>query len=239
MDKAIAKKILEETKEDYERIAEGFSSSRSYIWPEMEVLSQYVKDGDNILDVGCGNGRFYELFRNQSVIYTGVDSSSSLIKIAQRNYKLDKEKFIVADALNLPFRDQYFDKVFMIAFLHQIPSRKFRQRVLKEARRVLKSDGLLLLTNWDLWRPKKWPLLFKYTFLKLFKQTGLDLKDVIIKWNGKGGIGYYHLFTLRELKKLLEKISFKVLENYYSRKRKKVHWWQGRNIVTIAQKMVK
>lgn len=57
-----AQKILEKTKRDYEQLAEEFSNTRANLWFELQELAKYVKGGDKILDLGCGNGRLYELF---------------------------------------------------------------------------------------------------------------------------------------------------------------------------------
>ncbi|PIX02803.1 SAM-dependent methyltransferase, partial [bacterium (Candidatus Gribaldobacteria) CG_4_8_14_3_um_filter_42_11] len=41
-----------------------------------------VKDGDKVLDVGCGNGRLVKAFENKKISYLGVDNSEKLIKLA-------------------------------------------------------------------------------------------------------------------------------------------------------------
>ena len=60
MDKEYAKKILEETKENYNLISEDFSITRDKFWEELGFLSKYVNDSDKVLDLGCGNGRLSE-----------------------------------------------------------------------------------------------------------------------------------------------------------------------------------
>ncbi len=176
MDKEYAKYLLEKTKNDYNLIAENFSSTRYSIWPELNILGGYIKGGDKILDLGCGNGRFLELFKEIKVDYMGVDNSEKLIEITNKKYP--GKKFQVADALNLPFPDNYFDKIFSIAVLHHIPSGDFRNQFIKEAKRVLKPGGLLIITVWKFHQFKEIYLLFKYTILRLFGKTKLDWKDI-------------------------------------------------------------
>src|SRR3989344_4703050 len=48
----------------------------------------------------------------------------------------------------------YFDKVYSISVLHHIPSRELQLQYLKEANRVLKPGGLLILRVWDFWKRK-------------------------------------------------------------------------------------
>lgn len=208
MKKDYAEYLLKKTKEDYNLIAEDFSQTRYSVWPELTFFRKYVKEGERILDLGCGNGRLFEFFKNRNVEYIGVDNVEKLIEIARKKYP--EAKFLVGDALNLPFSDNYFDKVFSIAVFHHIPSGEFRLQFLKEVRRVLKQEGLLILTVWDLWRRvASLKLLTKFTIFKIFGKSGLDFKDVFVPW-GKKVKRYYHHFTKRELINLVKKEGFKI-----------------------------
>jgi len=208
MKKDYAQYLLKKTTEDYNRIAEQFSSSRYSIWPELNLFKDYVEEGERVLDAGCGNGRLLELFKDKKVDYIGIDNSEKLIEIARTKYPC--RKFQTADVLKLPFPDNYFDKVFSVAVLHHIPSRDFQLQFLKEAKRVLKPEGLLLLTVWNLWqRPKTLKLLFKFTIMKIAGRSKLDFKDVFIPWQKKTD-RYIHCFTKSELKSLAKETGFKV-----------------------------
>jgi ubiquinone/menaquinone biosynthesis C-methylase UbiE len=52
---------------------------------------------------------------------------------------------VVCDTTTLPFPDTLFDTVAMLACLNHIPFSK-RDRVLREAKRVLKDEGQLMIT---------------------------------------------------------------------------------------------
>ena len=69
----------------------------------------------------------------------------------------------------------------------------------------------MILTVWNLWNWKGFGLIFKYLFLKLIGQSKLDLKDVFVPWAGACQ-RYIHVFTKRELKRLVEGAGFKVKE---------------------------
>jgi len=86
MKQSIAKKILKENKKIYEILAEDFSRTRDQNWPEIEKLTKYVRKGDKILDLGCGNGRLYKILKNKKVEYTGIDISEKLIEIAKKEF---------------------------------------------------------------------------------------------------------------------------------------------------------
>jgi ubiquinone/menaquinone biosynthesis C-methylase UbiE len=210
MDLEYAKFILEKTREDYNLIAKEFSATRREIWEELRFLFEDLKEGEKVLDLGCGNGRWYKIFKEKKVDYFGIDNSEKLIEIAKGNFP--GAKFFVGDALNLPFQDNFFDKVYSIALLHHIPSVEFRTKVLSEAKRVLKPGGILILTSWRIHRWREIFILVKHTFLKLLGISKLDFKDIFLPW-GKKALRYYHCFSKKELENLVKKVGFEILES--------------------------
>jgi len=113
-------------------IAEDFSRTRRYLWPDFQSLAEYIKPQDKVLDLGCGNGRLIELLGDKEIDYLGVDNVQNFIEIAKKKYPA--YSFQVADALSLPFADNSFDKVCSIAVLHHIPSEELRLKFLEEAK---------------------------------------------------------------------------------------------------------
>jgi len=189
-------------------ISEEFSSTRENVWEELKFLfDDYLKEKESVLDLGCGNGRYYEFFKNKNINYVGADNSGKLIDIAKRKY--GEEKFVAADALKLPFPDNSFDKVYSIAVLHHFPSKELRNQFLSEAKRVLKTNGLLILTVWKFHQTKEWISLFKYTVLKILGLSKLDFRDIFEPW-GKKTERYYHWFSIKELAGLAEEAGFKI-----------------------------
>jgi len=209
MDSNFAQFILEKTKRDYNLIAEEFSNTRREIWEELNFLFEDLKEGEKILDLGCGNGRWYKVFVRKKVDYFGLDNSEKLLEIAKKNFP--EAKFLIGDALNLPFSENFFDRVYAIALLHHIPSEVFRIKVLQEIKRVLKPGGILILTVWKIHRLSEILLLLKHTFLKLIKKSQLDFKDVFLPW-GKKILRYYHYFSKRELESLTKRAGFEILK---------------------------
>lgn len=229
MNSEYAKYLLEKTRKDYNLIAEDFSRTRSRIWEELRFFEKYIADNEKVLDLGCGNGRLYELFKEKTIDYYGVDFSEKLIEIARKRYP--QFEFQVADALNLPFSANFFDKVFNIAVLHNIPSKELRLKCLKEIKRVLKPEGLLILTVWNLGSFRKFIIFLKYIVLKIIGKTKLDFDDTFIPW-GKQVSRYLHCFSKKELKKLSEEAGFKVKEVKILKRSKS----KESNILLIAEK---
>ncbi|PIP24953.1 MAG: hypothetical protein COX34_01400 [Candidatus Nealsonbacteria bacterium CG23_combo_of_CG06-09_8_20_14_all_36_12] len=230
MDRKYAEYLLEKTRQDYNLIAREFSNKREEIWGETRFLfDDYLIFGEKVLDLGCGNGRYFPLFEEKEVDYFGIDNSAELIKIAKEKYP--QAKFHIANALNLPFPNNYFDKVYSIAVFHHMPSEEFRIRFLKEVKRVLKPGGLLIILVWNLWRRDILWKMIKYTILKILGKSTLDFKDIFYPWR-KICQRYLHCFTKRELKNLVEEVGFKIQELGTTKGTSRYHT----NIFLIARK---
>lgn len=224
--------LLVKTREDYNLIAEEFSRTREKTWEEILFLfDDYLVPGDKVLDSGCGNGRYYPLFKEKQVEYIGIDSSKRLVELTKERYP--EADFRVEDALKLSFPDNYFDAVYNIAVFHHIPSKELRLQFLNEAKRVLKPGGLLILTVWQFHQIKELFLLVKYTLLKLIGKSKLDWKDLFEPW-GKKAQRYYHWFSKKELGKSIKEAGFEIEKLGIIKNKGKYR----QNIYIVAKKLV-
>lgn len=234
--------LIEKTKEDYNQIADLFDISRQKNWPEFEYFKNFFNKGQKVLDFGCGNGRFYFLIKDKEIYYYGVDISEKLLSLAKERIK-NGQFFLISSDLKIPFEDNFFDRIVCLATFHHIPSDFLRNKLISEFFRVLKPGGLLLLSVWDFYYGKNRKYLIK-SFFQFFinrifcLKPLLDFKDFFIPWkNQEGKIiaqRYFHAFSPKELKKLLEKNSFKILES-----KRVPHGSQKNffNLIVISQKV--
>ena len=99
-----------------------------------------IKDNDKILDVGCDTGyllkTIHDNFPNCQCF--GIDKNPNTIK--EINFCDVK----AADARKLPFPNENFDCVFVLDILEHISN---YENVIKELNRVLKIDGLAILSG--------------------------------------------------------------------------------------------
>jgi ubiquinone/menaquinone biosynthesis C-methylase UbiE len=213
MDQSTAQAIMAKNQAEYTAMAAAFSRTRGNLPPDLLALGEYIIKGEKVLDLGCGNGRFSELVAPED--YLGADACEALIKIAQGKYP-DKIFFPV-EALQLPFPDHSFDKIFCLAVIHHLPSEAYRRIFLGEIKRVLRPGGKLILTSWYLLdKPKQLLKLGKLGLLKFLGANHMDLGDIFVPFKSPQGEilanRYFHAFSLRGLKKLVAEQNFSVTD---------------------------
>jgi ubiquinone/menaquinone biosynthesis C-methylase UbiE len=97
-----------------------------------------------ILDAGCGDGRFVnELCKQGFTDITGTDYSERALAFGR--LFVPHAKFVQGDFTKLPFTDGQFDFIFLIETLEHIPPEEISP-ILKEFKRILKNDGSLIIT---------------------------------------------------------------------------------------------
>lgn len=103
-----------------------------------EVLKFVKPVRGAFLDVGCHSGTFTKKILNKigsKKIY-GVDISPSAIKLIKK--RISYGYFQVADGVNLPFKNSFFDVTFCLEALEHVDD---ALAVLKELKRVTKKRG--------------------------------------------------------------------------------------------------
>jgi ubiquinone/menaquinone biosynthesis C-methylase UbiE len=117
---------------------------------EIKLGSEYVRDGDHLLDVGCGLGvalRHYAAARQ--IRAAGVDYSANMVESAiRRTREVDPElaiDFREASVTELPYGDATFDVVTSHRCLMALLEWQPQQEALLEIHRVLKPGGILVL----------------------------------------------------------------------------------------------
>lgn len=212
MDKNYAQQLLKETRANYNRNASDFARARQNTWSGTQFLVEdYIQQGDKVLDLGCGNGRYFKLMKDKKIDYLGVDFSQELIDIASQNYSGNQRaEFKLDDILNLSLPDDAFDVIFSFAVFHHIPSEQLRQKMLREAYRVLTKEGKLILTVWNVRNdPNKKRKIIKNNLKKIVGLSPLDFNDIKVSFGGLDQI-YLHCFGKKELINLVQETGFEV-----------------------------
>ena len=223
--------IRKELRKFYDQVAENFSSTRKYWWRDLHFIKKYLKREGKVLDFGCGNGRLLDFLEGTKLNYTGIDASGKLIKIAQKKYP-GKSFLQLENEGRLPFKDKEFDMIFSIAVFHHFTP-KMADNALGEMKRILKDDGILILTIWNLWNVKYLKFLFK-SFLKgsinLAARISFKYQDQI-KWR------FCYWWTKRGILKKMNNFEFKIIESGFTfGQKKKTKEKFKRNIFIVAGK---
>lgn len=107
-------------------------------------------EGETILEVGSGSGRFTEQAASTDAMVVSMDYSYAVEANYQSNGKKDNVLIVQGDIYQMPFRKGSFDKVLCIGVLQHTPDVRKSFMVLPE---YLKPNGSLVV---DVYREAKW-----------------------------------------------------------------------------------
>jgi ubiquinone/menaquinone biosynthesis C-methylase UbiE len=122
-----------------------------YLQHSRIILGLVNKFADgNILDVGCGDGYITSQISQEFKEVIGIDISEQAVRIAKT--KNPKIVFTVASCINIPFSDNSFDTVVASEIIEHV-NYEDGKTLLKEARRILKPQGKLIISTPNLSNP--------------------------------------------------------------------------------------
>lgn len=115
-------------------------------WLRYEAIAPLIKD-KIVLDIACGSGYGTNYLAAQGAReIIGADIDEDSIKNNQVKYPERNIKFQVADALNLSFESNKFDVIVSLETIEHFTADQ-QIKLLQEFRRVLKEDGLLIIST--------------------------------------------------------------------------------------------
>ncbi|MFN3268524.1 MAG: class I SAM-dependent methyltransferase [Zestosphaera sp.] len=189
--------------------------SESYWRRPWEIVGKVLSNSVRwFADLGSGPGQNSRYLATVNDLVKGVlvDISINMIYRALRETPepLQHRLYpVLADMRELPIRTDSVDSLLLISALHHVVPRADRLRTLRECRRILKSNGLLLVIVWARWQKS------------LLMDVVRDLLSYVLRrkeslWDvvrcSQATCRVYHLYSISELEKELRIAGFKILE---------------------------
>jgi len=183
--------------------AAGYDRRTMRIYEEAYALSirkarAVLSPEHRVLEIGCGTGIIALGIAPHAAHVMGTDISPEMIEVARRKAEqqaLSNVAFRVSDGYALPFEECTFDSVLVFNTLHVV---KEPQALLGEAHRLLKPSGHLVSATDCYAEPVPFPTRLKLEVQRLLHRVGV--------------IPFTSYFTQEDLRRLIERCAFEVVE---------------------------
>lgn len=167
-----------------------------YLKRENLIFNYFLKDVDLknkiILDAGCGLGLISEKLLEKKAKVYGIDYSLNNINYVRKKFK--SKNFYCTSVTNLPFKNNFFDIIIYTEVIEHL-NKEEQEKSLQELKRVLKKNGLLVLTTPNkIWRP----FFILLEFFKIRPYHGIE------NW-----------FYINQLKKIIKNNSYSIIKDYH------------------------
>jgi ABC-2 type transport system ATP-binding protein len=143
--------MTNKTKEEYwSRFQATYDENQEYVvgkdfLEEVKININKLVDLGMVIELGCGTGYFTEAIVKNAKHVFATDLSDELLENARKRLSnVEQVTFQKENCMNISFKSNTFDTVFMANLIHVIEN---PLQVLKESHRILKNDGLLIITS--------------------------------------------------------------------------------------------
>lgn len=119
------------------------SKYKKKLYERYKFTNKFIK-GKKVLDIPCGVGWGTSLLKKADFII-GIDISKEAIDYAKKHYKRKNREFYVGDMQSNPLEDDSIDVVICLEGFEHV-SKDIGVRFIEESKRVLKEEGLLIIT---------------------------------------------------------------------------------------------
>jgi SAM-dependent methyltransferase len=181
----------------YEGFAEEFAGTREGLLPGFDLILPHVAPASNVLDLGCGNGRFLRFLseRGWRGSYTGLDSSARLLQLATEaatGITGIRARFMRSDLLQADWPAALAlssaEAVVSLAVLHHIPGRENRSDYLAQCRDLVTETGVVILSTWQfLQAPRLRARILPWSTVGIGDER-VEPDDYLLAW-GQGDLG--------------------------------------------------
>ncbi|RJP67058.1 MAG: SAM-dependent methyltransferase [Ignavibacteriales bacterium] len=139
---------MKDNRTDYNTIASTYN--QRYNVDKLDGIAKALNEliardkPNNVLEVGCGTGRWLADLNLPNTLTIGLDRSRNMITQARQN-KISVP-YVNGDAISIPVKDSSFDFVYCVNAIHHFSSTLL---FINEANRILKKNGILAIIGFD------------------------------------------------------------------------------------------
>lgn len=139
------KDIINVNRNAYNQLASEFNSRESYLANYKQNLkvyiSRFVKESENVLEIGPGTGHLLQILENLGCRTTAIELSEKMCELVRKNSP--KTVILNQDIFTVNFCAQQFDVICALALIHTIPAREAKD-FMKKVKYWLKDDGIFI-----------------------------------------------------------------------------------------------
>lgn len=137
---------------DYQKKSEAYAKHRKEEGTLMlayrsfgGIFSKHIKNGNKAIDIGSGTGRSRKFLQEVGFDADGVDIDPAMIAKAKSEDIENKKKYELIENGVIPHRSSKFDLAFSSLVVLEIPTMEELIFYFKEAERVMKFEGILIV----------------------------------------------------------------------------------------------
>lgn len=214
-------KILDLNNNFYSNISYDFSKTRQRSWSGWQLSTTLIKRPKTpikILDIGCGNGRYYKFLAKmlpKKSEYIGLDTNELLLneaKLQIQNVSLEhKVTFKYFDVItNIHNLRKKYNLVVAFGITHHIPSMGGRTKWFNTIVKLIQPNGFLIYTIWDFLNTTpnnklKEEITTKQGFN--FNKEELEDGDYFLSWDNKPNLyRYCHAYSDAEHNQIIQNL---------------------------------
>jgi len=185
----------------YVALRKGNKIQRFWHFHKLLAMEQFFFESKNeiICDVGCGSGNLIFAFCEKCKKTVGIDNSYDAIKFTndiKKKLKLRNIELYHTSVDKIPLPTESVDKIFFLDVAEHL-TKDLLSKTLIEFRRILKKNGLLIITVPN--HNSLWPI------VELFS----DMFQIVAKMHREQHIS---IFNFKNLKRILLNNNFKVIK---------------------------
>lgn len=193
-------------KNDHSLSIDAFNGHKKRYADEIELISEYLKKG-KVLDIGASPYHLMYCLKRLGFDICGVDINTSILKEFQNKHKLNVIKHNIEKG-RVPFKNEEFDLIIFTEIFEHLGINPLH--VLKEIRRILRPNGILILSTPNFYTLHKIIMLL---FGRSFNNALGELKKV----ESTGYMGHIREYSNREIEMILENCGFRIKKTHFKK----------------------